>query len=146
MFNPLYIHAGVDQRIQGMTEFGLGRFALQELQVVDHEHIDAAQRFLERQRGLRFQRRDEAVHELLGGEVKHLAFAARITGPRHRLQQMGFAKSDAGVLERPMTKLPNVRRGSSGEPPSASWLADTGAIAVARNSGAGRPSDRSARR
>ena len=39
-----------------------------------------------------------------------------------------------------MTKLPKVRRGSSGEPPSASWLADTGAVAVARNSGAGRPS------
>src|SRR5579872_5609100 len=37
-----------------------------------------------------------------------------------------------------MTKLAKVRRGSSGEPPSASWLADTGALAVARSSGSER--------
>jgi hypothetical protein len=49
-------------------------------------------------------------------------------------------------LERPITKLAKVRRGSSGEPPSASWLADTGAVAVARNSGAGRPLTCSLRR
>ena len=92
-----HLAAGIDQRIQRVAELGLRRFPLQELQVVDHEHIDAAQRFLERQRRLRLQRGDEAVHELLGGEIEHLALAAGIAGPRHRLQQMGFAEADAGV-------------------------------------------------
>ena len=67
------------------------------MQVVDHQHVDAAQRLLEGQRRLRLQRRHEAVHELLGGEIKHLALAARVAGPRHRLQQMGLAEADAGV-------------------------------------------------
>ena len=31
------------------------------------------------------------------------------------------------MLERPTTKLSKVRRGSSGEPPSASWFDETGA-------------------
>ena len=92
-----HLAAGIDQRVQRVAELGLGRLALQELQIVDHEHVDAAQRFLERQRRLRLQRGDEAVHELLGGEIEHLALAAGIAGPRHRLQQMGFAEADAGV-------------------------------------------------
>ncbi len=92
-----HLAAGVDQRIQRVAELGLGRFALQELQIVDHEHVDAAQCLLERQRCLRFERGDEAVHELLGGEIKHLALGARVAGPCHRLQQMGFAEADAGV-------------------------------------------------
>ena len=80
-----------------MTEFSLGGFALQELQIVDHQHVDAAQRLLECQRGLRLEGRNEAVHEFLGGEIKHLAFAAGVAGPCHRLQQMGFAETNAGV-------------------------------------------------
>jgi hypothetical protein len=70
---------------------------LQELQIVDHEHVDAAQRFLERKRGLRAQRRDEAVHELLGGEIERLALGAVVAGPGDRLQQVGLAEADAGV-------------------------------------------------
>ena len=80
-----------------MAELGLRRLALQELQVVDHQHVDAAQRLLEGERGLRAQRRDEAVHELLGGEIEHLALAAGVAGPGDRLQQMGLAEADAGM-------------------------------------------------
>jgi hypothetical protein len=47
-------------------------------------------------------------------------------------------------IQRVVARQYNVSRGSSGEPPSASWLADTGA--VARSSGAARPSERSGRR
>ncbi len=68
-----HLAAGVDQRVQRVAELGLRRLALQELQVVDHEHVDAAQRFLEGKRGLVLQRGDEAVHELLGGEIEHAA-------------------------------------------------------------------------
>src|SRR5712691_10883765 len=39
--------AGVDERVERVTEFGLGRLALQELQVVDHQHVDGPQRLLE---------------------------------------------------------------------------------------------------
>ena len=89
--------AGIDQRVQGVTELGLGGFALQELQIVDHEHVDAAQCFLEGQRRLGLQRRDKAVHEFFGRQIQHLALAAGIAGPGHRLQQMGFAETHAGM-------------------------------------------------
>ena len=80
-----------------MAELGLGRLALQELQVVDHQHVDAAQRLLEGERGLGAQRRDEAVHELLGGEIEHLALGAVVAGPGDGLQQVRLAEADAGV-------------------------------------------------
>ena len=48
--------AGVDQRVERVAELGLGRLALQELQIVDHQHVDAAQRVLEGERGLALQR------------------------------------------------------------------------------------------
>ncbi len=89
--------AGVDQRVQRVAELGLRRLALQELQIVDDEHVDAAQRFLEGQRRLRLQRGDEAVHEFLGGEIKHLALVSGIAGPGHRLKQMRLAEADAGM-------------------------------------------------
>ena len=38
-----------------------------------------------------------------------------------------LAAACASVLERPTTKVSNVRRGSSGEPPSASCTAEIGA-------------------
>ena len=92
-----HLAAGIDQGIERVAELGLGRLALQELQVVDHQHADAAQRLLEGERGLRAQRRDEAVHELLGGEIEHLALAGGIAGPGDGLQQMGLAEADAGM-------------------------------------------------
>ena len=60
------------------------------------KHVDAAQTFFERERGLRFQGKDEAVHELFGGEIDHAAFAHR-DGMRHGLQQMRFAEPDRGM-------------------------------------------------
>ena len=92
-----HLAAGVDQRVERVAELGLRRLALQELQVVDHQHVDAAQRLLEGERRLGAQRRDEAVHELFGGEVEHLALGAVVAGPGGRLQQMRLAEADAGV-------------------------------------------------
>ena len=37
-----HLAAAIDQRVEGVAELGLGRFALQELQIVDHQHADAA--------------------------------------------------------------------------------------------------------
>ena len=42
-----HLPAGVDERIERVTELGLGRFSLQELQIVDHQHINGAQRLFE---------------------------------------------------------------------------------------------------
>ena len=55
------------QIVKGVEEFFLGVFlADQELQVIDHQHIDAAQLFLELHRLVAADGGDEAVHELLG--------------------------------------------------------------------------------
>ncbi len=89
--------AGVDQRVERVAELRLGRLALQELEIVDHQDVDRAQRLLEGDRGLRPQRGDEAVHEPLGREVEHLAIRAGVAGPGQRLQQMRLAEPDAGV-------------------------------------------------
>ena len=89
--------AGIDQRIERVAELGLGRLALEKLQIVDHQHVDAAQRLLERERRLGAQRRDEPVHELLGREVEHLAVGALVAGPGDGLEQVGLAETDAGM-------------------------------------------------
>src|SRR5262249_32872633 len=71
--------------------------ALEKLQIVDNQNVDSSNRFLKRQGGLAAQRRDKAVHETLGGQVKHLAVAGAVARPRDRLEQMGFAPSDRGM-------------------------------------------------
>ena len=78
-----------------MAELDLRGFSLQELQIVDNQYIDAAQRFLEGERGLRFQRRHEPVHELFGGEVEHLAVRNAVAGPGDCLQEVRLAEPDA---------------------------------------------------
>ena len=45
----------IDEGVQRVAELGLDGAALQELHVVDDEHIDGAQPFLECDRGLRLQ-------------------------------------------------------------------------------------------
>ena len=90
-----HLAAGIDQRVERVAELDLRRLALQELQVVDHQHVDAAQRFLEGERGLRFERGDEAVHELLGRQIQHLAVGHAVAGPGERLQQVRLAEPDA---------------------------------------------------
>src|SRR5207244_7240998 len=85
------------QRVERMAELALRRLALEKLQVVDDEDVDAAQRLLEGERRLRLQCRYEAVHEFFGGEIEHLALADGISGPGDRLQQVGLAEAHAGM-------------------------------------------------
>jgi hypothetical protein len=52
-----------------------------ELDIVDHEHVDRAEELLEVDHPLFAQGGDEAVHELLGREVEHgseFGIAARV--------------------------------------------------------------------
>ncbi len=88
--------ARVGQRVQRVAELLLHGAALQELKIVDDECVDAAQRFLEGDRRLVFQRSDEAVHEFLGSEIDR-AFALCFEGMRRRLEKMGFAETHRGV-------------------------------------------------
>jgi hypothetical protein len=80
-----------------MAELGLSGLALEELEVVDHQDIDGAQRVLECDRILGPQGGHEAIHELLGGEVQHLALGAGIARPSQRLQQMRLAEANSGM-------------------------------------------------
>src|SRR5262245_6938868 len=90
-----HLPARVDQGVERVTEFGLGRLALQELQVVDHQDADATKRLLEGEGGLSTERRHKAIHEFFGREVEHLALTCRISRPSDGLQKMRFAEADA---------------------------------------------------
>jgi len=91
----------VDQRIEGMKELFLRRFlAGDELDIIDHQHVDRAKEPLEIHDLLFAQGLDEAVHELLGGKVKHPQ--VRLAGlqfMRDRMHQMGLAQPDAAIKE-----------------------------------------------
>ncbi len=84
--------AGIDQRVDRVAELGLDRLALDELNVVEDEQVDAAQPLLVGERGLRLQGIDETVHEAVGGQVDHPATAL----PRRMadaVQQMRLAEA-----------------------------------------------------
>jgi len=54
-----------------VTKFLLDAFPLKKLQIINHKRIDAAKSFLESDRGLVLQCRDEAIHEFFRGEITY---------------------------------------------------------------------------
>ena len=96
-----------------MEEFFLGRFlAVDELDVVDHQHIDRAELLLERDRVLVPERADEVVHELLGRQISDLALRLGDADvPRDGVHQMGLAEPDPAVQEQRVER----RRGGFGD-------------------------------
>ena len=81
------------QRAQSMAEFG-GRFALQELHVVDQQQVDPAQPFLEAERGLALHGGDEMVHEVVGGQIDDvLGRVSLLHLVGDGVEQMGFAQA-----------------------------------------------------
>ena len=79
-----------------MAELGLDRLALDELDVVEDQQVDAPQPLLVGERRLGLQGVDEAVHEPVGGQVDHPApgLAGGVADP---VQQVGLAQPDARV-------------------------------------------------
>src|SRR5260370_27668946 len=67
------------------------------MQVIDHPDVGGAERLLECESVLRTQRGDKAVHELLRGEIQHLALGGGVASPCQRLQQVRLAEPDARV-------------------------------------------------
>ena len=88
--------ARIDQRVERVAELGLDHLALQKLRVVENKQVDRPQRLLERHRRLRLQRGDEAVHELLRGQINSRA-PLLDRGLRDRLEEMGLAEAGRGV-------------------------------------------------
>ena len=87
----------VDQGVEGVEELLLGRFlAADELDVVDHQHVDRAELLLEGHRVLVAQGPDELVHELFGRQVDHLARRACACGCARR-----WRASDGSCRARP---------------------------------------------
>src|SRR5579875_308282 len=82
--------AGIDEGIKRVTELLLNRLALEKLNIVDHKEIDCPQPFLESDRRLRFEGRDEAIHEPLSREIDDLALCGR-SSMSDSLQKMSFA-------------------------------------------------------
>src|SRR5271169_6269135 len=91
-----HLPARIDQRIEGMTKFSLDDLSLKELSVIEYQEIDRPQGFLECDRGLRLQRRDEPIHEFFGCQIND---GAPLRGRRMRegLQQMRLAQAHRGV-------------------------------------------------
>ena len=81
-----HLPAGIDQGIERMAKLDLRRLALQELEVIDHQNVDGAQRILEGECILRPQRGDKAVHEPLSGKIKHLSLGRAVSSPGDRLK------------------------------------------------------------
>ena len=90
-----------DQIVESMEEFFLGVFlAVDELDIVDHQHVDRPELLLERHRVLETQRADELVHELLGRQVHHAAVGMPLADvPADGMHQVRLAEPDPSVEE-----------------------------------------------
>ena len=74
----------------------------QELQVIDHQHIDAAKLFLELHRRLAADCGDEAIHEFFGRHVSDRDRLRAVLAPQFPgdgMHQVGLAQADAAVQE-----------------------------------------------
>ena len=91
----------VDQRVEGVKKLLLGRIlAADELDVVDHQHVDRAEELLEGHHVLVAKGANELVHEFLGREIDDLALGvARADVPGDGVHQVGLAKPDTAVNE-----------------------------------------------
>src|SRR6056297_53679 len=91
----------VHQRVEGVKEFLLRAvLAGDELHVIDHQHVDRAEHLLEIHDLAVAQRLHEAIHELLGREVKHGHVGAKLDQvPGDGVHQVRFAQPHATVKE-----------------------------------------------
>src|SRR5215469_5279923 len=97
-----------------MEEFFLGGVtAANELDVVDHQHIDRPELFLERHRVLESNRPDELEHELFGREVDDLAMRRACADmPCDRMHQMGLTQTDAAIKEERVERQLRITAGT----------------------------------
>ena len=89
------LRAGLVQRVERVEELLLGAgLGLEELDVVDEQHVDAAVRGLEALDVMAVERAEEVVRERLGGRVAHgRAAAVRGDVVGDRVEQVGLAEA-----------------------------------------------------
>ena len=111
----------IDQGVEGVEELLLGRVAAaDELEVVDHQHVDRAELLLEGHGVFRAQGTHELVHELLCGEIDDAPLrGARRDLPRDTVHQVSLAEPDRPVeeqrIERHRAGLGHAPGGGVGE-------------------------------
>ena len=100
----------VVERVEGVEEFFLGlRLVGEELDVVDHQDVDAAMLLAEGADRTVLDAVDEAVGELLTAQVQHPAVGVRPEdGVADRLQQVSLAEADVAVHEERVVGPPRV--------------------------------------
>ena len=107
---------GVVQRVEGVEELLLRLLlALQELDVVDQQHVDVAVALPELDALVLADRVDEVVRQLLGGDVAHarrLEVAADVVA--ERVQQVGLAQPGVAVDGQRVVRLARVLRDGDG--------------------------------
>jgi hypothetical protein len=93
-----HLALGIDQRVEGVAELLLHRLALEELEVVDQQHVDGLEIVLEGDGVAVLQGGDEMVHEALRGEIEHLDVGAGLAdAPRDGVEQVGLALARRGM-------------------------------------------------
>ncbi len=102
---------GVMQRIEGVEELLLGAlFSGEKLDVIDQQHVDAAEAIAETHHLVVLDGVDHLVGEFFGGEIDD--GAVRLTQldlMANRLHQMGLAHSDAAIEEERIVCLAGSR-------------------------------------
>ena len=155
--------AGLVERVEGVEELLLGLgLALQELDVVDEQHVDAAVGGLERLEAAALERADEVVGERLDGRVadgQPGAVLGDVVGDR--VQQVGLAEAGRAADEERVVgqagHLGHGERGRVGEPVAVAdhelverqarveLLRDRGALGLGARRGRPRPAARARR-
>ena len=105
----------VDQGVEGVEKFFLGGIlAADELDVIDHQHINGAELVLEIHRILFTQRADEPVHELFRRKIDDVALRRTFMNmPGNSVHQMGLAEADAAIQKQRI----ELCRGGLGDAP-----------------------------
>ena len=95
------LFALIHQRVERVEELFLRRFlAGDELDIIDHQHLDGAEHFLEIHHGAFAQGLHEAIHELFSREIQHAglgAAGADISGDG--VHQVRLAQTHAAIQE-----------------------------------------------
>ena len=94
-----HLAAVLDQRVEGVEELLLRRIlAADELNVVDHQHVDGPELLLEGHGVAESQRLHEAVHKLLGRQIDDVAARVLLADmPGDGMHQMRLAEPDAAI-------------------------------------------------
>ena len=75
-----------------------GILAVDELHVIDHQHVHRAEQILKRHGVLEPQRADELVHELFGGKVDHTPAGGALADiPGQGMHEMGLAEPHPAI-------------------------------------------------